>query len=82
MTVTLPFASKDAFTPDLQLEFREALARVAGVPVEQVIILSITVARRRGLDDAQAAMRHLLQGGSGGLSVQTQVTTPSDSVRA
>ena len=80
LTVTLPYASKEAFTSDLQLEFREALARVAGVPVEQVIIVSITVARRRGLVEDQRVMRRLLQGGSGSLSVQTQVTTPSDPV--
>jgi hypothetical protein len=79
VTVTLPYASKEAFTPALQLEFRNALARVAGVPVEQVVIVSITAARRSGEAGDQATMRRLLQSGS--LSVQTQVTTPSDPVK-
>jgi hypothetical protein len=79
LTVTLPLASKAAFTSKLQLEFREALAQVAGVPVGQVIILSITVARRSGLLEDHSVDRRLLQA-SGKLSVQTQVTTPSDPV--
>lgn len=79
LVVTLPYATKEAFTSDLQLEFREALARVAGVPVAQVIIIGILLARRSGMSEDPGGMRHLLQG-AGSISVQTQVTTPSDPV--
>jgi hypothetical protein len=84
LTVTLPFASKEAFTEDLQLRFRTAIARVAGVPVESVVIVTIILNRRRDdkvgsiASEASDGLWHTRAQHGGGLNVQTAVTTPSD----
>jgi len=82
LTVTLPYESKDDFTEDLQLKFRQAIADVAGVPVKSVIIVSITVNGRRQHEmeieqETVGAWRVRAQH-STGLDVETAVTTPSD----
>ena len=84
LTVTLPYASKEAFTEDLQLKFRTAIARVAGVPVESVVIVTIILNRRRDdragsiASEASDGLWHTRAQHGGGLNVQTAVTTPSD----